>query len=81
LIVAPVPVHECSSLVGIFAGAEAHQVGLTSYLAEVAERQGRRYFDVGSVIEVSPLDRMHFGADAHATLGQALAQAVLDSLS
>lgn len=81
LIVAPVPVRECGSLAEIFAGAEARQAGLTSYLAEVAERQGCGFFDAGSVIEVSPLDGVHFGADAHATLGQALAQAVLDRLS
>ena len=54
---------------GIFAGAEAHQVGRTSYLAEVAERQGCRFFDTGSLIEVLPLDGMQFGADAHVTLG------------
>ena len=41
---------------------------------------GCGFFDAGSVIEVSPLDGVHFGVDAHATLGQALAQAVLDRL-
>jgi lysophospholipase L1-like esterase len=80
LIVAPVPVRECGSLAGVYAGAEARQAGLTSYLAEMAERQGCGFFDAGSVIEVSPLDGVHFGVDAHATLGQALAQAVLDRL-
>jgi len=80
LIVAPVPVRECGSLAGVFAGAEVRQAKLTSYLADMAERRGCGFFDAGSVIEVSPLDGVHFGADAHATLGQALAQAVLDRL-
>ena len=80
LIAAPVPVRECGSLARGYAGAEARQAGLTGYLAEMAERQGCGFFDAGSAIEVSPLDGVHFGVDAHATLGQALAQAVLDRL-
>lgn len=80
LLVAPVPVRECGSLAEVFAGAEARQRGLTGMIADCAERLGCGFFDAGSVAEVSPLDGVHFGADEHKALGQAMAKAVLDRL-
>ena len=40
LIVAPVPVRECGSLAGVYAGAEARQAGLTSYLGRDGRTSG-----------------------------------------
>ena len=78
IIVAPAPISECGALKEVFLGAETRQVGLANYLEEVASRQACSFFDASSIIKVSSVDGVHFGAIAHSKLGQALASVVAE---
>ena len=73
LLVAPAPVRECGSLAEVFHGAAARQAGLAGQIAGVATRLGTGFFDAGSVVQVSPVDGVHWDVAAHHALGQALA--------
>ncbi len=44
--------------------------------SEVAQELGCAFFDVGSVIESSSVDGIHFSAEAQRTLGQAMARLI-----
>lgn len=76
LLIAPPPVVTLSDLDETFAGAEVKSRLFSRYFRMAAGWQGVPYFDAGSVIESSPLDGIHFEADAHRTLGLALADEV-----
>ena len=76
MLVAPPPVVEVGCLAGIFEGAALKSPGLAAHLADVAGRQGAAFLDAGARIAVSPLDGVHFGPEAHAVLGAAMARAM-----
>ena len=76
MIVAPVPVIEVGVLDDAFAGAEARQEGLAHHLAASAERIGAGFLDAGAHVAVSPVDGVHWTAEAHRHLGTVLAGAV-----
>lgn len=76
LVVAPPPVLEAGCLAEIFAGAAVRSQALSAHVAREADRQGAGFFDAGAVIEVSPLDGVHYESEAHQRLGKALAEAV-----
>jgi lysophospholipase L1-like esterase len=73
LLIAPPPVLEAGCLAEIFAGAAAKSARLGAMYGKVAERRGVGFLDAGAVIASSPTDGVHFEADAHAALGQAVA--------
>lgn len=77
LLVAPPPVLEAGCLAELFAGGAAKSRRLASLYAEAAARQGAAFLDAGAVIGPDPLDGVHFGAEAHAALGRAIAARVL----
>lgn len=56
----------------MFAGVEARGDGLATHYRRVATHIEVGFFDANSVIACDPLDGIHFGAEAHATLGAAL---------
>jgi lysophospholipase L1-like esterase len=60
----------------MFAGAEPKSRLFSRYYRLSAQWNSVSFFDAGSVIESSPLDGIHFEADAHRILGQALANEV-----
>ena len=75
-LVAPVTVREVGTLAQIYEGAVERQRGLPAHLEEVAKTLNVGFFDAGSCIEVSAIDGVHYGAQAHALLGAAMADAV-----
>jgi len=76
LIVAPPPILEAGWLAPMFAGGAAKSRGLAPLYAALADRHGAGFLDAGTVVASSPLDGVHFDADAHRALGEAVAQAV-----
>lgn len=79
LIVAPAPIEEISFLGEIFAGGAAKSHGVAAKYEAVAAHFGAAFLDAGTVITVSPVDGIHFDADQHRRLGEAVA-AKLDGL-
>jgi len=77
LLVAPAPVEEFGCLAEIFAGGAATSRRLADGYQAVAARQGAAFLDAGQVAAVSPLDGVHFDAEAHALLGLAVADLML----
>ena len=76
LIVAPPPVTETGCLAGIFAGGAAKSRHLAACIDEMAARNGLPSVDAGRLVEVSPLDGIHYEPEANAVLAAAFAQAV-----
>lgn len=76
LLVAPPPVEETGCLGEVFGGGAAKSRALAAIYAGIAARHGAAFLDAGALIAVSPVDGVHFDADAHAALGQAVAAAI-----
>ena len=76
LLVCPPIVIEAGCLAEVFEGAEPKSRRLAGFYAEVAARWGAAFLDAGEVIGPSPLDGVHFEAEAHAALGARVAEAV-----
>ncbi|SPF80344.1 SGNH/GDSL hydrolase family protein [Pseudoprimorskyibacter insulae] len=81
MVVAPAPVQECGTLVDVFAGAVARQQGLAAHLQAMAERTGCSFVDAGQTVTVSPVDGVHWDAEAHHAFGAVMAGAVRQALS
>ena len=76
LLVAPPPITEAGWLAEMFAGGAEVSRALGPALRALAEARGVGFFDAGGVIGTDPLDGVHFSAEAHLTLGAAMADAV-----
>jgi len=76
LLVAPPPIVEVGCLAGIFAGAAAKSRALAAEVAAAAMRAGVPFLDAGQVVEVSPLDGIHWDPQANPALARALAAAI-----
>jgi lysophospholipase L1-like esterase len=76
LVVAPPPILEVGCLAEMFAGGAAKSQGLAAAIRAMTTRMGVGFFDAGTVIAVSPVDGIHYEADAQVALGLALAEAV-----
>jgi lysophospholipase L1-like esterase len=76
LLIAPPAVTTLTNLDEMFAGAEPKSRLFSRYYRMAAGWNGASFFDAGSAIASSPLDGIHFEADAHRVLGQALANEV-----
>ncbi len=81
VIVAPPPLVETGFLGGYFRGGAAKSAALPALLAEVAGSLGAGFVESGAHIAVSPVDGVHFEAEAHAALGRAVAAVVLPRLA
>lgn len=77
LVVCPPNVVETGPLKGEFIGAEAMAPQLAQPLAAYCTARGVSFFDANSVIATSPLDGVHFDADAHGALAKALVAPVM----
>lgn len=73
LIVAPMPIEEVSFLGEIFTGGAAKSHGLAEKYEAVARHFSAAFLDAGTVIKVSPVDGIHFDAEQHRLLGEAVA--------
>jgi lysophospholipase L1-like esterase len=76
LLVAPPPILETGCLAGMFAGGAAKSLGLATAIAAAARRAGVPFLDAGQVVEVSPIDGIHFDAAASPALAGAIADAI-----
>ena len=76
LLIAPVPVEEAGVLAEMFQGAGPRSRAVAPALREQAERLGAGFLDAGRFVSVDPVDGVHLSAEAHATLGHAVAEAV-----
>ncbi len=76
LLIAPPPVLEAGCLAEIFAGGEEKSRRLRAVYGELAAREGVAFLDAAEVIRSSPLDGVHFDAEAHDRLGRAVAGAI-----
>ncbi len=81
LLVAPPPLAKLSGFDDMFRGAKEKALVLPARYREIAERHKIGFVDAGQFIRCSDLDGIHFEADQHAILGQAMAQAVLMMLA
>lgn len=72
LVIAPPPILEVGCLAEMFAGgaAKSHQLG--GAVQTMTTRMDAGFFDAGGVIQVSPLDGIHFEAEAQVALGLAM---------
>jgi lysophospholipase L1-like esterase len=77
LLVAPPAVANLTEYDQMFAGAREKSRQFSHYYRLAAGWQNVLYFDAGSVIVSSERDGIHFDADEHRKLGEALADEVL----
>lgn len=76
LVICPPPVLEQGPIRSEFSGAREVSLRLPELFATLAQTRGVEFLDAGSVIEVSPVDGVHFEAEAHRRLGAAVAEVV-----
>jgi lysophospholipase L1-like esterase len=76
LLVAPPPIVEVGCLAGMFAGGAAKSARLAGEIAAAAKRAGVPFLDAGSVVKVSPIDGIHYDAEANPKLAEAFAVAI-----
>lgn len=72
IVMAPAPIEEVGFLGEIFVGGAAKSRELAARYRQVAEAQGAAFVDAGEIIQVSPVDGVHFEADQHRRLGEHL---------
>ena len=76
LLVAPPAVSTLTEFDQMFAGASEKSRQFSRYYRQAAGRRHLPFFDAGSVIVSSEKDGIHFDADEHRKLGEALADEV-----
>lgn len=80
LLVCPPPVVEVGPIKNEFWGGAARSSALAPMYQTLAEARGIGFFDAGSVIDVSPIDGVHYDEAAHAALAEAIATKVQEIL-
>lgn len=80
ILIAPPPPFETGVFAEEFAGAGTKGRDLATAFEAEAEARDVGFFDAGSVIACSPLDGIHFDAQAHDTLGHAFAEFILSEI-
>lgn len=76
LLVAPPPIVEVGCLAGMFAGGAAKSQLLGAEIAAAAKRSNVPFLDAGKVVKVSPIDGIHYDAEANPKLAEAFAAAI-----
>lgn len=76
LLIAPPPVSTLTGFAEMFAGAEAKSKMLGRYYRQIAQEKNCAFLNAGDVIVSSELDGIHFEAEEHRKLGEAVASAV-----
>ena len=60
----------------MFAGGAAKSARLAAEIAAAAKRAGVAFLDAGQVVKVSPIDGIHYDAEANPVLAEAFATAI-----
>ncbi len=81
LVIAPPPILEAGCLAEMFAGGAAKSQTLAPAIEAMTRRVNAGFFDAGQVIAVSPVDGIHYEAEAQQALGLAMATAVRNHLA
>lgn len=76
IVIAPPPIREVGDLGQIFQGGASTSQGLAAAFARMAARYKVTLVDAGTLIAVSPVDGVHYEAEAQVTLGLAMAEHV-----
>lgn len=76
LVVAPPPMAEVDWFADMFRGGAEKSRRLTPLVAEMCERRRVAFLDAGAIVEASAVDGIHLDAEAHRSLGAAIAAAV-----
>ena len=76
LVVAPPPILETGVLEPIFKGGEAKSQQLGAEIGAMAARVGLAFLDLKGVVEVSPVDGIHYEAGAAERLAQVFAEKI-----
>lgn len=76
LLVAPPPILEVGCLKEMFAGGAAKSQRLAAEVEAAAKRVGVPFLDAGQVVKVSPIDGIHYDAEANPALAEAFAAAI-----
>lgn len=76
LVVAPPQIEERGCLAPIFEGGAAKSRALGREIGAMAKRNGLAFLDLDPLIKVSPLDGIHYEAEANAVIAAAVADAV-----
>lgn len=81
LVIAPPPILEAGCLAEMFAGGAAKSHNLAAAIQAMTARIGAGFFDAGQVIAVSPVDGIHYEAEAQVALGLAMADVLRQSFA
>jgi lysophospholipase L1-like esterase len=81
LVICPPPVEVVGIFTTMFEGADRKSRQLAPLLREVAESCRAGFLDAGTVIQSSPVDGIHFDAEAQVALGKAVGAAALRMLA
>jgi lysophospholipase L1-like esterase len=76
LLICPPPILEVGCLAGMFAGGAAKSRALAGEVKAAAKRAGVAFLDAGQVVKVSPIDGIHYDAEANPVLAGAIAAAI-----
>lgn len=76
LVICPPPLKEVGLFEDMFAGARAKSLELASLMQDVARQHDASFLDSGSIISASDIDGIHYDADQHVLLGQAVAKII-----
>lgn len=76
LVMAPPPLALVGDFADMFAGIETRSAGLAGWIERLARESGAAFFDAGRVITVDPMDGIHWSAEAHRALGEAMVEVV-----
>ena len=76
LLVAPPPILEVGCLADMFEGGAAKSQRLAAEIEAAAKRVGVPFLDAGQVVKVSPVDGIHYDAEANPRLAEAFAAAI-----
>ncbi len=76
VLIAPPPIRETGSLAQIFAGGAAKSLQLGREIGAVAARHGLPFIDLAGEIEVSPVDGIHYEAEAAPVIAGLVAAAI-----
>lgn len=80
VLMAPVPIQEIGFLGEIFVGGAEKSLLLAEKYQQIADEVGATFIDAGKFAKCSPVDGVHFTADQHVILGNAVADVILKQL-
>ncbi|MDR0685637.1 MAG: SGNH/GDSL hydrolase family protein [Spirochaetaceae bacterium] len=76
LVICPPPLLDSPVFGDIFRGSAALSKHLPHFYAQICRESGAAFLDSGAVVNVSPVDGVHFGAPEHLRLAEVVAEIV-----